>query len=157
MAAPGRLPSETSVNRNPKLEWVEVVDVPYGGARPALPKRRSMMTKDGRVQVALLAMTRQWWETISTMPHCVLWRQSDWAYALATALVADAAFSGVATAQRELRQREEGTLGVTVESRRQLRIRYVPARGMDDDAPTQDVVAPPANLDEARRRRLADA
>ena len=75
-------------------------------------------------QVKLQGMTRQWWDTVSTMPHCVLWSPADWMFALTTATVADAAFCGISSAATELRNREK-VLGTTVEYRRDLRIRYV--------------------------------
>lgn len=75
-------------------------------------------------------MTRQWWRTVSRVPHAVLWTASDWQFALATALVADDFHHGPTTAAVELRQREK-ILGVTGDARRDLRIRYVPP--VDDD------------------------
>ena len=111
----------------PGSEWVEVPDVPFAGVVPELPESRTIVTRDGQVSVELQALTRQWWETISVMPHCVLWSASDWMFALSTALVADAAFCGIAAAQTELRNREK-VLGTTSEFRRGLRIRYVPVK-----------------------------
>lgn len=67
------------------------------------------------------------------MPHCRLWTESDWEFALETAMVADALFYGRTSAATELRQREK-VLGTTVDSRRDLRIRYVESAGEVDDA-----------------------
>ncbi|HEY8661990.1 MAG TPA: hypothetical protein VIL68_00085, partial [Propionibacteriaceae bacterium] len=69
-------------------------------------------------------ITRDWWDTISSMPHCILWTGSDWVFALATAIVADAAFTGGVGAATELRNREK-ILGSTFDYRRSLRIRYM--------------------------------
>jgi hypothetical protein len=71
------------------------------------------------------AETRRWWRAVSRMPHCTLWTESDWQYALDTACVAAAFHSGDARLAGELRQREK-VLGLTQDSRRDLRIRYVP-------------------------------
>lgn len=118
-------PEGQAINRNkPVHDWVEVVNVPYDGERPALPKTRAVMTQFGPKNYALKPMTKQWWVAVSTMPHCRLWTDSDWAFALATALVADAAFCGGIGAATELRNREK-VLGTTVDFRRALRIRYV--------------------------------
>lgn len=129
MAVPGRRARPADQKRNrvkSDVEWTEVPDVPYAGDVPVLPESRTIVTRDGQVSVELQAMTRQWWETLTRMPHCVLWSDSDWMFALSTAVVADAAFCGIASAQTELRNREK-VLGTTAEFRRGLRIRYVPA------------------------------
>jgi hypothetical protein len=136
MPVPGRTPKPAgqAVNRNkPTTEWVEVLNVPYAGARPDLPATRTVIGQFGPVEVELKGITRDWWDTISSMPHCILWAGSDWVFALATALVADAAFTGGIGAATELRNREK-ILGATVDFRRSLRIRYVdqPAETGDD-------------------------
>ena len=129
MAVPGRQPNEKSLNKGaPRLDWTEVEDVAYAGPKPELPATRTVITRAGQEEVVLQQMTHDWWAVVSSMPHCRLWRESDWMFALHTAVhTADAAFCGVASAASELRQREDGYLGTTVESRRKLRIRYVPA------------------------------
>ena len=127
MPVPGRPPKPAgqAINRNkPATEWVEVPNVPFEGPRPELPKARTAMTQFGPKSYRLKPMTRQWWDAISTMPHCRLWTPSDWAFAIATALIADAAFTGGIGAATELRNREK-VLGTTVDYRRALRIRYV--------------------------------
>ena len=136
MPVPGRTPKPAgqAVNRNkPTTEWVEVLNVPYAGARPELPVTRTVIGQFGPVEVEIKGITRDWWDTISAMPHCILWAGSDWAFALTTALVADAAFTGGIGAATELRNREK-ILGSTFDYRRSLRIRYVdqPAETGDD-------------------------
>jgi hypothetical protein len=81
------------------------------------------------------------------MPHCVLWHDSDWAYALDTAVVHDQASYGSVSAMAELRLREK-SLGTTFDARRDLRIRYV--------EPETESLAIVDELDD-RRRRLLDA
>lgn len=129
MPVPGRKPKPAgqAINRNkPTTDWIEVVDEPFDGKRPRLPATRWASTMAGPVEVPVKPMTRQWWKAISTMPHCRLWTASDWAFALSTAMVADAAFCGGIGAATELRNREK-VLGTTVDYRRDLRIRYVEA------------------------------
>lgn len=70
------------------------------------------------------AATIQWWDTLSSMPHCVLWTDGDWQFALDTALVAAAFHNGDVRVATELRRRESA-MGTTREARRDLRIRYV--------------------------------
>jgi len=127
MAVAGRKPAASGQTRHrvkPSADWTEVPNVPYVGERPELPESRTVLSREGQEQVKLQGMTRQWWDTVSTMPHCVLWSPADWMFALTTATVADAAFCGISSAATELRNREK-VLGTTVEYRRDLRIRYV--------------------------------
>ena len=145
MPVTGRKPKPPgqAVNRNkPTTEWVEVVNAPYDGESPDLPAERTVMTQFGPKAFPIKQQTREWWEVIRAMPHCTLWAASDWAFALTTAMVADAAFSGTITAATELRNREK-VLGTTVDFRRDLRIRYVDP---PSDAPAENV----ANLDDYR-------
>ena len=127
MAVAGRKPAASGQTRHrvkPSADWVEVLNVPYAGDVPELPGERTIVTRAGQEQVALQDMTLRWWETVSKMPHCTLWTESDWMFAVTTATVADAAFCGVSSAATELRNREK-VMGTTVEYRRDLRIRYV--------------------------------
>ena len=129
MAIAGRKPAAAGQTRHrvkPSADWTEVPNSPYEGDVPELPMQRTVLTRDGQEQVALQPLTLRWWETVSRMPHCSLWTESDWMFALSTATVADAAFCGVASAATELRNREK-VMGTTVEFRRDLRIRYVDA------------------------------
>ncbi|HVM13619.1 MAG TPA: hypothetical protein VM287_04735 [Egibacteraceae bacterium] len=68
------------------------------------------------------------------MPHCRLWRDSDWQFALDTALIAAEFHMGDTRTATELRNREK-VLGTTVDFRRDLRIRYVEP----DEGPTAEV------------------
>jgi hypothetical protein len=78
------------------------------------------------------AETRRWWTSVSRMPHAALWTDSDWQYALDTALVAAAFHSGDARMAGELRQREK-VMGLTQDARRDLRIRYVAPAGETEE------------------------
>jgi hypothetical protein len=127
MPISGAKPSgRPTVNRNkPTYEWTTVPAVPYTGKKPTLPKIRQVMVKNGEVVVVPIEQrTRDWWKAVSSMPHCALWIESDWAFALDTAMVHASAVYGSVTAAAELRQREK-VMGTTVDARRDLRIRYV--------------------------------
>lgn len=127
MAVAGRKPAASGQTRHrvkPSTDWIEIPNIPYAGDAPDLPDQRTIVTRNGQEQVPLQTLTRDWWAAVSRMPHCSLWEESDWMFALTTATVADAAFCGVASAATELRNREK-VMGTTVEFRRDLRIRYV--------------------------------
>lgn len=99
----------------PAFDWVEVPDRPFTDA-PDLPAR-----PDGK---PWLKRTEAWWSAISTMPHCVLWTDSDWSYAIDAALVAAALHAGDLRAAAPLERREK-VMGTTVDYRRDIRVRYV--------------------------------
>ncbi len=109
------------------IEWTDVLDVPYSGTVPELPRRRRVILQFGATKdVTLHALTKAWWRDVSRMPHCLLWSRSDWRFAITTALVADAFHYGHGPSGTELARREK-VLGTTVDARRDLRIRYVDA------------------------------
>ena len=126
MPARGPAPksADQRLRQNKPSEWVEVPNVPFAGNKPKLPARRTVMTAFGPKDVTIKTITRDWWNSISSMPHCILWTPSDWTFALVTAMVADAAFTGGIGSATELRNREK-ILGTTVDFRKALRIRYV--------------------------------
>ena len=141
MAIAGRKPrADRAQLHNPRNrpvhEWVEVVDVPYEGPWPSLPRRAGGWP----------ARTRRWWRVISTMPHCVLWTDADWQYALDVA-EAHARYVEGQSSGTELRIREKA-LGNTMDARRDLRIRYVapPDQGGRQAQEPAEVV----NLDDYR-------
>ncbi len=157
MPAPGTKPSEGPKHHRgaSTTDWTEVEDKPFKGKVPIdLPSMRFMWTKDGPVEIEVLDLTREWWAALVKMPHCSLWALTDWHYALATALVADLAFRGSTGAATELRQREK-ILGTTLDSRRDLRIRYV-AKPAASRATGAKKSASVTALDE-RRSRLTSA
>jgi hypothetical protein len=159
MAVPGREPDPNSLNRNkPTVEWVEVEDKPYAGKRPTLPKTRPMVLKDGTpIDIPLSPLTNGWWDVLSKLPHCVLWKEGDWSFALSTVIIADLAHNGMSGAFSELRIRE-AEMGLTAEARRKLRIRYIPPAGRKPRAPraTKAKTATVTQLDERRQRALAN-
>lgn len=169
MAVTGRKPKDgPKRNRVAAVhDWTTVVDEPYEGPRPKLPDARRIEWTDrelGRCSEMqpLQPITYAWWDRVGAMPHCVLWSDADWQYAVTTALVADAVFAGDVRLAGELRQRER-VLGTTLDARRDLRIRYVPAENIDQDdakptvAATSDTARTVTRLDDRRRRLTADA
>jgi hypothetical protein len=137
MPAVGRKPKPEDQRRNraqPAYEWVEVMDAPFAGAVPELGD--------------LPPRTMQWWAAVAKMPHCVLWDDADWQFAIDTAYVHSQWVSEMtASFASELRQREK-LLGLTWDARRDLRIRYISA-GLESTAER------PISLEE-RRRMLAE-
>jgi hypothetical protein len=169
MAVTGRKPKDgPKRNRVAAVhDWTTVVDRPYDGPRPTLPDARRVEWTDRELgrqsdMQPLQPITRQWWDRVAAMPHCVLWSDADWQYAVTTALVADAVFAGDVRLAGELRQRER-VLGTTLDARRDLRIRYVP---LEDESAEGEVTestskaSAPQNvtrLSERRARLTADA
>ena len=107
---------------------------------------------DGSRAVAAAAWppdTVQWWRSIASMPHCVLWTEADWQYARDTMRIAAAFHLGNTRLAQELRLRER-VMGTTADARRDLRVRYVDPADMpgDGDGPVGSV----ASLDDRRRR-----
>jgi hypothetical protein len=94
-----------------------------------------------KVPVSWPAETRRWWKAISRMPHCVLWDESDWQFALDTAVLVAAFHTGDLRLAGEIRAREK-VLGTTGDARRDLRIRYVdPNAGEVDEVDKGSVTA----------------
>jgi hypothetical protein len=135
MPVAGRKPRVNAPIRHrkkPVHDWSEVPSAPYDGPVPELPKkRRVLLPFGGAKDVPLHALTKLWWADVSRMPHCRLWTDSDWRFALGTALVADAFHYGHTPSATELARREK-VLGTTVDARRDLRIRYVDPEPVDD-------------------------
>ena len=88
------------------------------------------------------------------MPHCVLWTATDWGFALDTARLHAAFSRGDMARAQELRVRER-TMGTTMDSRRDLRIRYVAPGGGDGDG--SEPAGTLTDFETERRRRLLDA
>jgi len=130
----GRKPKAEHRHRvRPVHEWAEVPDIEFEDG-PELPPVRQWPE-----------LTRQWWEAVSRMPHCVLWTESDWRFAIDTAVVAAAFHNGDLKQAAELRQRER-VLGMTAGARLDLRIRYV--------EPVIDEPSPGVSALEQYRKRL---
>jgi len=132
-------------HRHPVAEWTEVDNVPFEGG-PALPPR----TRAGEVEWAAAGVipgddwppaTRHWWGAVSRMPHAKLWSETDWAFAFLTAEVHARTCEGwKGYSGAELRQREK-LMGVYLDARRDLRIRYVEPAAKPDENETPAGVA----------------
>src|SRR5262245_44923018 len=120
MPAVGRKqkPPGHAINRNATLEWTEVPDTPFKGG-PRLPKER----RNGKPWPPGCA---QKWAAWSTMPHCALWKATDWESALDSLEVAATMMLESHDPRRssELRNREK-VMGTTLDFRRDIRVRYV--------------------------------
>lgn len=128
--------------------WVDVPDVPFAGDKPKLPGRPTKATRD-------------WWEAVSSMPHCVLWRPEDWQFALGAALLHMAFVRGDMAAEPKLREREK-VMSTTLAYRRDNRIRYVnplafKERPAEESEGNEQRDSRVSNFDDERRRRLLNA
>lgn len=124
MAISGPAPSLTKQRRNADThEWKDVPNVPHEGPVLALPESYEWGPA-----------CRAWYEAVSKMPHCVLWSVSDWAFAVETAFVVNELWGGNAAVAGEVRQRN-AKMGVTLEDRMKLRIRYVDPDRVEEAKP----------------------
>jgi len=141
MPLAGRPPSANPRNRNTKsYEWAPVENTPFVDPSPDLP------AKPGRQRWH--RETLAWWDAVRRMPHCRLWKESDWRFAIETAVLVEEFWRGELEVAAELRLRS-AKLGLTHEDRLKLRIRYTTP---DTDTPVvADAPAAVARLD-ARRR-----
>lgn len=142
MATPGPQGKANKHGRTPSMvDWIDVPDVPYEGASPnlpTLPRRKKWHP-----------MVEQWWNQVRAMPHCLLWRPTDWTYAVETALMKQGYWDAydkneaVTTAAVDIRRRED-QMGTTQEARRRLRIRYIDPDLMADEDDDEEELAPAA-------------
>lgn len=136
VSGPAPKPADQRVHRaDPTHEWIDVPNVPYRGKRPTLPDN-------------IPVETLEWWIALTTMPHCILWTRSDWQYAALTALIHAAVVKGDFARAAEVRIRER-QMGVSLDARRALRIRYIDpvTHQSEDESNVSDFV-------EERRKRL---
>lgn len=142
MAISGRPPSPSPRNRNAKTyEWLVIENTPYEGQSPELPP------KGGRQRWHRETMA--WWAAVRRMPHCRLWTDTDWRFAIETAVLVEEFWRGEVVRAAELRLRS-AKLGLTHEDRLKLRIRYTTAA--NEDQVVTETPAAVARLDERRRR-----
>ncbi|MGH3760263.1 hypothetical protein [Actinophytocola sp.] len=144
MALAGRPPSNNPRNRNPKTyDWSPIENTLYDGPSPDLPATIGRQPWHPQ--------TVAWWEAVRRMPHCRLWTETDWRFAIETAVLVDEFWRGELARAAELRLRS-AKLGLTHEDRLKQRIRYT-----NPDGPVvAETPAAVARLDE-RRRRLGKA
>jgi hypothetical protein len=147
MPVSGRKPKPEGQKLNPNPlshDWIQVLDVPYHGRRPKLPPKTAQATRD-------------WWENVTTLPHCVVWHRGDWQFALDTARIHAKFVGGDTSRAPELRLRERA-MGTTSDALRDLRIRYVQPYVQPQAEPASEPdSAPPSDLtdlDAERRKRF---
>lgn len=123
MAVSGPLPNPDRSqvrHANPVHEWTEVDDVPFEGH--LLPDRYAVVR--GELRTTWPPPAVRWWNAIRRMPHARLWTPADWERAFGTAELVARFHEGESARATEIRLRES-EMGVTIEDRRKLRIRYV--------------------------------
>lgn len=138
MPVGGRKPKPEGQARHrnkPTHAWTEVPDLPYDGEVPKLPRRKGGWP----------AQAKRKWAVWSEMPHCRLWSEAEWSFALDALELAARFYEGDRPAATELRNREK-VLGTTADYRRDLRIRYVDPDPQDETEEKADV----AKLDDYR-------
>ena len=87
MALAGRPPSNNPRNRNAKTyDWSPVENTPYDGQSPDLPARNGRQRWHRE--------TLAWWDAVRRMPHCRLWTDTDWRFAIETAVLVDEFWRG---------------------------------------------------------------
>ncbi len=122
MAHTGAPPKATRIGHSPTADWTEVIDEPFlEGEKRELPKLPGRRRWNDHVV--------RWWENVRIMPHCALWTETDWMFAIETAIEKHEYYAAYpderkTTQATEIRRRED-MLGVSLEARRKLRIRYV--------------------------------
>lgn len=119
MPVTGRKPKPAGESRHrgkPTYDWTEVVNVPFVDG-PKLPRTRA----NGQ---PWMARTKKKWAAWAAMPHCTLWGDAEWDFALDAIELAAQFHAGNEKVATELRNREK-VLGTTHDYRRDLRIRYV--------------------------------
>jgi hypothetical protein len=120
----------------PGTEWTDVENVLFDGPRLGDRPESSGTAIDRPLGVDAERWpqaTLDWWEDVRRMPHAALWSAADWRFARGCA-EAHARFvegwKGCASGA-EIRMRET-RLGMTMDSRRDLRIRYVEPKPKDE-------------------------
>lgn len=124
---PGPAPKDVKHGHTPNaLVWTEVPDVPYedGPQLPPLGRNRKWHP-----------LVVRWWDIVTAMPHCTLWRDEDWHKLLELAYDKDHYWKAGAdrtTSQATEIRRKEDQLGIGMDARTKLRIRYVRPPAEDD-------------------------
>lgn len=104
-------------------EWTDVPDAPYTGPG----SDRDLPDIPG---LPWYETTTAWWNIVRRMPHCRLWTEADWIYAIEVAVLKNQiwgeVFGGALPGNLLSEERQRlALLGMTMEQRRKLGIRYV--------------------------------
>lgn len=151
MPRPGPAPDPRSVNRMPKAEWHEVLDVPFdyrANGRSLAP--RPLKELEWSPQVLT------WYAAVASLPHAAGWRDDDWIRLYDLAILKQKFYTGVASSSEitEMRKREDD-LGVSAEARLKNRIRYIappPVQTPETPAPEGADLPAPTPITSARDR-----
>jgi hypothetical protein len=137
-------------------DYVDVPDLPYTGPG----SERDLPEIPG---LPWYETTAAWWNVVRRMPHCRLWTEADWLFAIETAVLKNQIwgeiFGGALPASLLSEERQRlALLGMTLEHRRKLGIRYADPSLFPDEAPAEPEQA--ANVKDitkapSRRARLA--
>lgn len=149
MAHRGPAGKSVKHGRTPNAEWTEVLDTPYTGPSPDLPKLTNRRKWN--------ELVAQWYDQVRAMPHCTMWGPGDWMFAIETAMQKHEYYADdkrPSSAATEIRRRES-MMGTTTEARRQLRIRYVSTADTDEDYAEPDRPVEVDEQDETSGRTVA--
>lgn len=123
-------------------EWTDVPDAPYTGpgSQQDLPEIPGLPWYPQVVA---------WWEIVRRMPHCRLWTEADWLYAIEVGVLKNQIygelFGGAIPASLLSEERQRlALLGMTMEQRRKLGIRYVDPALFPDEFPDGAATEPAA-------------
>lgn len=149
-------PAKTVKHGHTGGEFVDVPDLPYAGPG----SERDLPDIPG---LPWYETTVAWWNIVRRMPHCRLWTEADWLFAIETAVLKNQIwgeiFGGALPASLLSEERQRlALLGMTLEHRRKLGIRYADPSLFPDEQPAE--AAPAANVKDiskapSRRARLA--
>lgn len=114
-------------------EWQDVPDAPYAGSG----SERDLPDIPG---LPWYETTVAWWNVVRRMPHARLWTEADWLFAIETAVLKNQIwgeiFGGALPANLLSEERQRiALLGMTMEQRRKLGIRYVDPAAFPDEFP----------------------
>lgn len=141
------------VTRHKPQEFTEVPEVPFENAPPLRPRATggvSVMAVGAANSEDYPPATRGWWRAISRMPHAALWDEAMWELAMDAAEVharTMEAWRGYTGGQLLAFCKQ---LGTTADYRRDLRIKYVPAKTASRSAEGDDLPDNVRRIDEFR-------
>lgn len=139
-------------------DFVDVPDLPYVGPG----SDRDLPDIPG---LPWYETTVAWWNVVRRMPHCRLWTEADWLFAIEAAVLKNQIwgeiFGGALPANLIGEERQRlALLGMTMEHRRKLGIRYVDPAQFPEELAAQTPAPAASNVKDiskapSRRARLA--
>jgi hypothetical protein len=133
---PGPAPKDVKHGHTPNaLSWTEVPDVPFTGGPDLPPLGRNKKWHP---------LVVKWWAIVTAMPHCTLWRDEDWQDLLELAYDKDFYWKcgdkRTTSQSTEIRRKSDG-LGIGLQARQKLRIKYVKPVAEDQQAAARAAAA----------------